>query len=109
MQKREIPVEQWEQFFHECTQRHQGQPVTVESVGGSLDGVQAQAFEQPLVRIFDQRGDAGDRIEVVSGEGEGTRHVVDRPTHVTVHQGEDTSLIEIDGADGRATRVRFGP
>jgi hypothetical protein len=108
MQTREIPPEQWEQFFSECTQRHQGQPVTVESVGGSLDGVQAQAFEVPFVQILDHQGDAGCRIEVVAGDGEAKHHVVESPTHVTVSEDGGTSLIEIDAADGRSTRVRFG-
>lgn len=107
MQVREIPPEQWEQFFAECTERHRGQRVTVESVGGSLDGVQAEAFEQPLVRIFDTRSDSGDRIEVVAGDGESRAHVVDSPTHVTVRQDGNKSTIEIDAADGRSTRVKF--
>jgi hypothetical protein len=107
MQVREIPPEQWEQFFAECTERHRGQPVTVESVGGSMDGVQAQAFEQPLVRIFDAKSDAGDRIEVVSGDGDPRAHVVESPTHVTVCQDGGKSTIEIDAADGRSTRVKF--
>ena len=108
MQTREIPANEWEQFFQQCSERHRGQPVTVEAVGGSSDAVQATAFEQPLVRIADMKSDAGDRIEVVAGEGEAKCHVVSSPTHVTVYEEGDSSLIEIDGSDGRSTRVRFG-
>src|SRR5689334_1858480 len=111
MQTREIPQDEWTEFFDSFSRKHEGWLVNVEVLGSDIG---AQIEEQQLA------------FEGITGECDGTRgntisimigaepddhitHKVSTPTCVSLEQtdeGADAAL-QIKSVDGTTTLLRF--
>jgi hypothetical protein len=106
MQSHEIPSDQWVPFFNDLSKRHQGEHVTVESLGRHFDDRQLPK-DQSLVGISVDPPTGACKIDVMVGSS--VAHEVTHPIHVRLSQndaGNDTT-VEIDTCSGACTLVRF--
>jgi hypothetical protein len=114
-----IPPEQWGAFADEFTRQHRGWLVTVEVTDtGLLDLGPRQAEiaavvlarDRPLREVAVEHADGGDPLAILVGE-EPYRlvHRIRRPLAVWFETTDDGAHqgLEIDGADGTTTLVRF--
>jgi hypothetical protein len=138
VQTREIEYEQWQPFFNDFTQLHQGERVNVETMGGDFAPT-SQWCGVPLLGIVSIHPKAGDdeRIEVIArgsppaaagaqagagadaGAGaETARAAEDHATHsiarpAKVHLAEDENgravALQIESQDRSITMIRFEP
>ena len=110
---REIDHDQWVPFLAEFSKAHFGEPVEVRVVGHpNPDQAEASATVRatPLRLIADQLdAAAGERIDVVTGSARPVSHVVSHPIHVRVSDRatDGPLVVQIDGADGSTTLLRF--
>jgi hypothetical protein len=109
MDSKEIPREQWRQFFDDFSKQHEDWIVTWEVLGYDL-GDQEKAARLPLVGIsLDAKGPEP-RIDVMVG-GRPDQHVTQiiRPKRVWVKEPEQPGheSIEIESDDGRVTLITF--
>ena len=108
MATKEIPREEWTDFFDGFSRRHEGWLVTVEVLGSV--GAQVEARELPLLGIASDR-DGGNTISIiVSATPEGrVTHIIGKPTHVRVEETEDgvDRALQIESKEGETTLVSF--
>ena len=111
MKTREIPKEQWTNFFDTFNQRHEGWESMLEIFGSEL-GAQVQGRELAFEGIVDEAdGTEGNRIVIMVGAKPENHisHTIVRPTQVSLEQtegGADMAL-QIKSADGLTTLLRF--
>jgi hypothetical protein len=111
MPVREIPRDEWPDFFDAFSRRHEGWLATVEVSGRSL-GAREQVRELPLVGVTAElEGAEGDTVSIILGEPEEDRvtHTVTRPARVRVEQtegGADAAL-QVESGGGETTLLRF--
>jgi Family of unknown function (DUF5335) len=110
MVTREIPRNEWTQFFDSFSRRHEGWLVTVEVFDRKL-GAQVEAEGRPLKGIAADRGGGDPDIEILTGRGDddSLTHIVAHPTHMQVEETEEgaEAAIEIKSVNEGTTLVRF--
>jgi hypothetical protein len=106
MQTREIPPNQWRQFFDDFSKRHDGWIVDLEVVGREI-GDQQEVNDLPLVGITADVKGSERRLEITAGKTTDSHvtHIIDRPRRVWVKQPGES--IEIEAEDGTKTIVSF--
>jgi hypothetical protein len=108
---REIPRDEWVEYFDGFSRRHEGWLVTVEVLGAEI-GAQVEAQELPLRGVTaESKGSGEDEINLIFG-GEGAErvtHTVTRPTHVRTEQAENGAdmTLQIESGGGVTTLVHF--
>lgn len=111
MQSKEIPQQEWEQFFNDFSGKHFGRPVGIEVVGAEI-GAQLEESGLTLEGITaEQQKVPGSTITIMLGANPSNHltHLVERPVQVSLErddQGEDFALA-IKGADGNMAIMRF--
>jgi hypothetical protein len=110
MVTREIPRNEWTQFFDAFSRRHDGWLVTVEILDPKL-GAQIEAEDRPLRGIAADRGGNDEDIEILMGRGtdDPLTHIVSHPTRVQVEETAEgaEAAIEIESKNEGTTLVRF--
>jgi hypothetical protein len=113
METREIPRQEWLEFFTSFSREHERWSCTLEVLDGAL-GAQVVADGLPLVAIDADLSHDG-AIEVSLGDSSDPElmHVIPGPEHVWLATGDDVPehVIEIESADAKTLlRVRqIGP
>jgi hypothetical protein len=111
MATREIPRNEWREFFDGFSRRHQGWLVTMEVLGADI-GAQVEARELPLVGVTAEVSHEGEgQIAIIVGDGPQAHvtHTISGPAHVRLKEsaaGADEAL-EIESTDSTMTLVRF--
>jgi hypothetical protein len=110
MSTKEIPRDDWTEFFDSFSRRHQGWLVTVEVLGPDV-GDQVEARELPLEGITAElRDTGGDEIEVFVGARPDSHvsHKITAPERVYLKQSEEGTdeALEIASKDVAAL-LRF--
>jgi hypothetical protein len=103
----EVPREEWNHFFDDLSQSHQGWEATIELQGSDF-GAQNVADKVPLLGITAEHNS----IEIGVGDVDSfVTHMVSHPEHVRVAElrpGEDVA-VEIDSESGPVTVVQLHP
>jgi hypothetical protein len=108
---REIPREEWVEFFDSFSRQHEGWLVTLEVLGEEI-GAQVEAEEITLEGVSADLKEGGeDIISIILGNRSTERitHNISQPTHVRIEQNEsgaDMSL-QIESGDRVTTLLRF--
>ena len=110
MPTREIPRDEWVEFFDNFSNRHQGWLVTIEMLGADL-GDQIQARDLPLEGIIAEPNDEGGGvIEILAGRKPDSHisHTVSAPVRVWLKQTDQRAdeVLEIESEDIRVL-IRF--
>ncbi len=110
MSTRDIPRNEWRQFFDNFSLLHEGWLTTIEVSGGDVPGHQVEAEGLPFVSISaDTKGSEPDSIEISVGRDDWnqTTHFVPGAARVQFeHTGNgEAESLEIKGADGETTIV----
>lgn len=111
MQTREIPREQWQQFFDDFSEQHRNWKTSIEVMGQDI-GHQPQVQDAPLQGIsFEPVGTEIGDIEVAVGDSpdDFQLHRIEKPEHVRMVEsqpGRETD-IEVDSGDGMTTLFRI--
>jgi hypothetical protein len=111
MATREIPREEWIEFFDGFSRQHEGWLVTVEVLGSEL-GAQVEARELRLEGITaDLKGDDEDTISIMVGEtpDDHVTHTITAPSHVRLEQTQEgaNEALQIESGDRVTTLLRF--
>ena len=111
MQTKEIPKNEWTEFFDNFSRKHQGWLVSVEIFGTEI-GAQVEQRQMALEGITDEWDEVeGNTIIIMTGaktEGH-ISHSITHPTAVSLEQtdeGADAALA-IKSDDGVTTLLRF--
>ena len=111
MKTKEIPKNEWSEFFDGFSRKHEGWLVNVEILGPEI-GAQVEVREMPLAGITDEWHEVeGNTIMIMTGakpEGHMT-HSISHPMSVSLEQtdeGADAALA-IKSNDGATTLLRF--
>jgi len=111
MKTKEIPKNEWAEFFDGFSRKHEGWLVNVEILGPEI-GAQVEVRETPLAGITDEWHEVeGNTIMIMTGakpEGHMT-HSISHPMSVSLEQtdaGADAALA-IKSNDGTTTLLRF--
>lgn len=111
MKTKEIPKEQWTQFFETFSRQHDGWLITLEIFGQDI-GAQIEERELTFEGITDEWDEvSGSIITVMTGHKpeEHITHAIALPTEVCLEQtdeGADVALA-IKSADGMTALLRF--
>ena len=111
MKTREIPKEEWTQFFDRFSRKHEGCLITMEIFGDEI-GAQVQDRELTFQGITDEWDEvSGNTITVMTGgkTDEYITHNIDLPTEVSLEQTDDGDdlAIAIKSADATTALLRF--
>ena len=115
MRTREIVYEQWQLFFNDFTQLHQGKHVNVETMGDGDFGVKSRWCDLPLVGIVCAHPQPGEDewIEVIARDSPDTHstYSIVKPSKVQLAEEENGRAValEIESGDGSITMIRFEP
>jgi hypothetical protein len=104
---REIPRQEWTEFFDGFSRRHEGWLASVETLGPL--GAQVEARDQPLTGITADR-DGTNTISVLLGGKPGTDsgHIIEKPSRVLVEEDAGAVLaLQIQTESGESTLVTF--
>lgn len=110
MSTREIPRDEWSEYFDSFSHQHKGWLVTIEMLGPDL-GDLVEARQLPLEGIIVESNREGEtQIEIIAGEKPDSHisHTVSSPRRVWIkqtEQGADEAL-EIE-SEANAVLVRF--
>ena len=111
MKTKEIPKNEWSEFFDGLSREHEGWIVTVEILGPEI-GAQVEVRDTALEGITDEWDEVkGNTIMIMTGaEPEGhMTHSITHPASVSLKQtdeGADAALA-IKSNDGTTTLLRF--
>jgi hypothetical protein len=113
METRDIPEDQWIEFFDQFSRDHAGWPATIE-VLDPQSGPQNVAANLPLEGIsFDQKGTRACAVQISVGDAPNrhVNHVIDLPLHIRAAHENDGSLdVQIEPAQGPTTLLHLrGP
>jgi hypothetical protein len=108
---REIPRNEWPEFFDSFSRQHEGWLVTVEVLGAEI-GAQVEAQELPLEGITAElKAGSEDVITIIIGGGSRGRvtHNILQPTHVRIEQSESGAdmTLQIESGSAVTTLVSF--
>ena len=112
METREIPRDEWFDFFQDFSRRHYGWRVTIEAFGREF-GAQIAARELALGEIAAELPPAGtgDVTIILGGGDEGSplTHTVHEPRRILLKVGADGAdeAVEIQHRDGSVTVLTF--
>ena len=111
MKTKEIPKNEWPEFFDSFSRQHEGWLVTLEIFGPEI-GAQVEERELALEGILAEWDEVkGDEIAIMVGAkpDDHITHNISRPTQVSLQQtdeGADVALA-IKSADGVTALLRF--
>lgn len=108
---REIPRDEWIEFFDGFSRQHEGWLAAVEVFGADI-GAQVEARELPFAGITAEfKGSGENMISLLLGEEaeDHVTHTISRPTHVRLEQTAEgaNAALQIESADGTTTLLRF--
>jgi hypothetical protein len=113
MNTKEIPRQDWTQFFDQFSKEHQKWIVTVEVLGRDI-GAQEEVTRLPLGGISAEVKPAKTTIEIIAGhrDAEPEKHVtriIEAPKRVLFKQPEEPGdeAIDVESEDGHMTLVTF--
>ena len=110
MKTKEIPKDEWPNFFDAFSRQHEGWLVTIEMFGTEF-GAQVQEHELAFEGIVDEWDEIrGDQIVIMVGEkpDDHISHSIRNPTQVRVEQKEGVNaVLAIKSADGVVALMRF--
>lgn len=106
MQTKEIPQNQWRQFFDDFSKQHAGWVIDLEVIGREI-GDQQEVNDLPLVGITADAKGSEPGLEITAGQTTDSHvtHIINRPRHVWVKQPGNS--IEIEAEDGTKTILNF--
>jgi hypothetical protein len=113
MRTKEIQFDDWPPFFEDFTHLHQGEHVSVETLGTGEIGVTSHVRDLPLVGIVaaDPKDGAGEWIEIIAGASAQTHatHSVPSPAHVRIAEEDNgqAMALQIESMSGLITMVRL--
>jgi hypothetical protein len=111
MKTKEIPKNEWPEFFDSFSRQHEGWLVTLEIFGTDI-GAQVEERELAFEGIVDEWDEVqGNEIVIMIGakSDDHITHSISRPTQVSLEQtdeGADAALA-IKSGDGSTTLLRF--
>ena len=111
MKTKEIPKNEWPEFFDSFSRQHEGWLVTLEIFGTDI-GAQVEERELAFEGIVDEWDEVqGNEIVIMIGAKsyDHITHSISRPTQVSLEQtdeGADAALA-IKSGDGTTTLLRF--
>ena len=111
MKTREIPRDEWREFFDRFSRQHEGWIATLEILGSEI-GAQVESRELVFEGIVDELDNAqGNEILIMVGADpdDHITHNISRPATVSLEQtdeGADVALA-IKSGDGNTTLLRF--
>ena len=111
MQTKEIPKDEWTEFFDSFSRQHEGWLVNLEIFGPEI-GAQVEERELALEGITNEWDETeGNTIMIMTGikPDDHITHSIARPTQVSLEQtdeGADAALA-IKSGDGNTTLLRF--
>lgn len=111
MKTKEIPREEWAEFFDSFSRKHEGWLVNLEVLGPEI-GAQVEERQLALEGITDEWDEnQGNTIMIMAGAkpDDHITHSIARPTEVSLEQtdeGADAALA-IKGADGTTALLTF--
>lgn len=111
MKTKEIPKNEWPEFFDSFSRQHEGWLVTLEIFGSEI-GAQVEERELAFEGIVDEWDEIqGNQIAIMMGAepGDHITHSIRQPTQVSLEQtdeGADAALA-IKSADGVTALLRF--
>jgi hypothetical protein len=110
MKTKQIPRNEWAEFFDSFSRQHEAWRITLEVFGSEI-GDQIEERDLPLAGITAELTDAGDEIEIMMGAkpNDHITHTITAPAEVALEQtdeGADVALA-IKAADGTTTLLRF--
>jgi hypothetical protein len=111
MKTKEIPKNEWPEFFDSFSRQHEGWLVTLEIFGTDI-GAQVEERELAFEGIVDEWDEVqGNEIVIMIGakSDDHITHSISRPTQVSLEQtdeGADAALA-IKSGDGTTTLLRF--
>jgi uncharacterized protein DUF5335 len=111
MKTREIPREQWADFFDEFSRQHEGWLATLELLGAEI-GAQKEARDLPFVGISaDWKAGGRDNVSIILGEKrqDHVTHTIAAPLHVRLEETESGAhqALQIESAGGEQALIRF--
>jgi hypothetical protein len=111
MPTKEIPREEWSNFFDVFSRQHEGWLATLEIFGPEV-GAQEEAHELPLEGIsISSEGSGGTAIAISLGKTpeDHVTHTVTTPEHVWLEQtsGGANAALEIESEDQNKALLRF--
>ncbi|HJQ98565.1 MAG TPA: DUF5335 family protein [Candidatus Polarisedimenticolaceae bacterium] len=104
MERAEVPLDNWMQFFDDFTTAHRGWIVALDVMADSL-GAQPEVTGLPLVGITVEEKDHQQHLEIMVG-GRTDAHVtriIDSPTRIW----NSRDAIDVESDDGTVTLLRF--
>jgi hypothetical protein len=111
MPTKEIPREEWSNFFDVFSRQHEGWLATLEIFGPEV-GAQEEAHELPLEGIsLASGGNETDAVAISLGKTpeDHVTHTVTKPEHVWLEQtsGGANAALEIESEDQNKALLRF--
>ena len=111
MQTKEIPNNEWTEFFDGFSRKHEGWLVKLEIFGPEI-GAQVEEQELALEGITDEWDETqGNTIMIMMGvkPDDHITHSITRPTQVSLEQTDDgaDAALAIKSDDGTTTLLRF--
>ncbi|MBV9848059.1 MAG: DUF5335 family protein [Armatimonadetes bacterium] len=113
MVTREIPRDEWAEFFDELSSQDEAALVTVEALGGDVgDQLVARDLRLQGITVEEKGSDRG-QIEIMLGDDPVSHiaHVITTPTRVFILETEDgePQTLQIEAEDAPTTLVHFRP
>jgi len=103
MKTREIPRDEWKEFFDNFSRKHEGRGVTLEIFGPDI-GDQVEERGLFLAGVTAEVADKGAKIEImIGGKPDGhVTHIITEPTQVDLEKSEEgtSAALQIKSADG---------
>jgi len=114
MPTREIPPEEWRNFFNTFSQLHEGWLTTMEVAGKDVPGDQIAADAEPLLSISaEDKGSESGAIEITVGRDGSSEftHIIHKAERVLFERPEHGKYesFEIESAEGEVTIVQLRP
>lgn len=117
MRTRTIIHDQWESFFSDFTQLHQGKRVNVETIDADEWGVKSELCDRELIGVVAMSvpssvAEADESIEVIVREtsDRNSSLSIGHPDQVSVaDENGKTVALQINSSGGRVTMIRFEP
>lgn len=108
MRTREVPFEEWPEFFREFGRRHEDWLATLRVLGPSL-GDQVEARELPLTGIVGDRESGSISMHFGRLSEGALEHPIERPLRVWVELEDNGAerALEIESANGDKTILEF--